>query len=204
VRLSGDDLQKFTTKLVPLPDRVEPLLSLVEEVVLLSLGSSRIRAHHVAGIAADAHPDTPHDYHAAMSSLTDRGLMTHTGLGRAPVATPSARIRARHTRVSAIIRRPAPPQAADAELIALLAAARTLRLQTAKDHMAAHTRVASIGHDGLIPPAVIALADELRTTTMSELADRLLPPTRDDLCDASVAGRANLSAALTYGAGSWC
>jgi hypothetical protein len=54
------------------------------------------------------------------------------------------------------------------------------------------------------PPDLSALADELGTTTMKELADRLLPPTREGLRDADFAGRSNLSAALTYGPGAWC
>jgi len=51
---------------------------------------------------------------------------------------------------------------------------------------------------------VTALADELGTATMKELAERLLPPTREDLHDANFAGRSNVSAALTYGPGTWC
>jgi hypothetical protein len=137
-------------------------------------------------------------------SLVDRGILTHPAPLRTPAVNKTARIQAREGRVSSIISRPAPPDGADAELLVLLAAARALALPDAVWHMKAHTRIASIGQGAAIPAAVAALADELGTTTMKELADRLLPPSREDLHDANFADRSNLSAALTYGPGAWC
>lgn len=189
-------------ELAPAP--VQPLLSLVEEVVLLSLSSSWIRKHHVARIAAHAHPDGPCDYHASVKSLLGRGLLTHSGPFRTLAASQTAEIRTREGRVRSIISRPAPPEAADAELLVLLAAARALVLPNAIWHMKAHARIASIGQGAAIPAAVTALADELGSPSMKALADRLLPPTREDLHDANFADRSNLSAALTYGPGAWC
>jgi hypothetical protein len=204
MQLSGDELQRSTPHPEPALAPIQPLLSLVEEVVLLSLSSSWIRKHHVARIAAHGHPDGPGDYHASVTSLVDRGMLTHPGPLRTPVANKTAQIQARDARVRSIISRPAPPEAADAELLVLLAAARALALPDAIWHMKAHARIASIGQGAAIPAAVIALADELGTTTMKELAERLLPPTREDLHDANFAGRSNASAALTYGPGAWC
>jgi hypothetical protein len=204
MQLSGDELRRLTPHPAPVAAQVEPLLSLVEEVVLLSLSSSWIRKHHVARIAARAHPDGPCDYHAAVTSLVDRGMLIHTGPLRTLAASKSAQIRAREGRVRSIISRPAPPEADAAELLVLLAAARALALPDAVWHMKAHTRIASIGQGAAIPAVVTALADELGTTTMKELADRLLPPVREDLHDADFAGRSNLSAALIYGPGAWC
>lgn len=204
MQFSGDELRRPAPHPEPAPAPIEPLLSLVEEVVLLSLSCSRIRKHHVARIAAHAHPDGPGDYHASVVSLVDRGMLTHAGPLRSPAVSKAAQIQAREGRVRLIISRPAPPEAADAELLVLLAAARALALPDAVWHMKAHTRVASIGQGAAIPGAVTALADELGTTTMKELADRLLPPTREDLHDANFADRSNLSAALTYGPGAWC
>lgn len=204
MQLSGDELRGSTPHPEPAPAPLEPCLSLVEEVVLLSLSSSRIRKHHVARITAHAHPDGPGDYHAAVTSLVDRGMLTHPGPLRTPAANKIARIQARAGRVRSIISRPAPPEAADAELLVLLAAARALSLPDVIWHMKAHARIASIGQGAAIPAAVTALADELGTATMKELAERLLPPTREDLHDANFAGRSNVSAALTYGPGTWC
>jgi hypothetical protein len=201
---SGDELRRLTPHPASVAAQVQPLVSLVEEVVLLSLSSSWIRKHNVARIAARAYPDSPCDYHAAVASLVDRGLLTHTGPLRTLAASKTGKIQARESRVRSIISRPAPPEAADAELLVLLAAARALALPDAVWHMKAHTRIASIGQGAAIPAAVTALADELGAATMTELADRLLPPTREDLHDADFAGRSNLSAALTYGPGAWC
>jgi hypothetical protein len=204
MQFSGDESRRLTPRPAPAPAPLQPLLALVEEIVLLSLQSSRLRRHHVARIAAGAHPDGPRDYHAAVASLVGRGMLTHTGPLRTLVATNAARIQARAGRVRSIIGRPAPPEGGDAELLVLLAAARALALPDAIWHMKAHARVASIGHGAAIPAAVSALADELGTPTMKELADRLLPPTRGDLHRADFAGRSNRSAALTYGLGAWC
>jgi hypothetical protein len=204
MQLSGRDLQGLANRPAPLPAPVEPRLPLVEEVVLLSLDCSRVVKHNAARLATQGHPDGPGDYHAAVTALAERGMLTHTGPLRKPVADPSARISARQARVASIIQRPAPPQGADAELLVLLAAARALTLESAADHMKAHTRIASIGQSATtIPPVVSALARELGTDTMRELADRLLPATRKDLHGADFAGRSNLSAALTYGPGAF-
>lgn len=204
MQLSGDELRRSTPHPAPAPAPVRPLLSLVEEVVLLSLSSSGIRKHHVARIAAGAHPDGPCDYRASVASLVDRGILTHTGPLRMLAAKRTAQIQARAGRVRSIISRPAAPEGADAELLVLLAAGRALALPDAIWHMKAHARIASISQGAAIPAAVSALADELGTTSMKELADRLLPPTREDLHGADFAGRSNLSAALTYGPGAWC
>jgi hypothetical protein len=202
MELSGDELRRGTPH--PAPTPVQPLLVLVEEVVLLSLSTSRIRKHNVARIAARAHPGGASDYHGAVTSLVERGMLTHAGALRTLTATNAAQIHAREVRVRSIINRPAPPEGGDAELLVLLAAARALELPDAVEHMKAHARIASIGQRAAIPAAVTALADELGTTTMPELADRLLPPISEDFHDADFAGRSNLSAALTYGPGAWC
>jgi hypothetical protein len=131
-------------------------------------------------------------------------MLIHSGPMRRLAAGKPAQIQARERRVRSIVGRPAPPEADDAELIVFLAAARALALPDAMWHMKAHARIASIGQGAAIPVAVAALADELGSTTMKELADRLLPPTSQDLHDADFAGRSNLSAALTYGPGAWC
>jgi hypothetical protein len=195
------DLRRVASPPLPLP--VQPLLLLVEEVVILSLGASWIRKHNVARIAAHAHPGGPGDYHAAVKSLVDRGMLAHAGPLRTLNADQSAQIPAREARVASIIRRPATPEGGDAELLVLLAAARALALTRADDHRRAHTRIASIGQRAPVPPAVGALCDELGTATTAELADRLLPPSREDLRGADFAGRSNQSAAVTYGPGLW-
>jgi hypothetical protein len=204
VQLSGDELRRSKPHLAPAPVPVRPLLSLVEEVVLLSLSSSGIRRHHVARIAASAHPDGPCDYRASVASLIDRGLLTHTGPLRMLAANKTARLQARVGRLRSIISRPAAPEGPDAELLVLLAAARALALPDAIWHMKAHARIASIGQGAAIPAAVSALADEFGSTSMKELADRLLPPSREDLSGADFAGRSNPSAAVSYGPGAWC
>jgi hypothetical protein len=203
VRISSDDLQGFEGHARPLPPPVKPLIGLVEEVVLLSLGASRVRAHHVARIAASAHPGGAGDLHAAVAALEDRKMLTHEGVLRTLVPTAAAKVPARLARVAAIVRCPEPPTGEDAELLVLLAAARALEVEHPDDHMRAHARIASIGEKSAIPPAVAALAEELGTPTMTELADRLLKALREDFKDADFAGRSNISAALTYGIGGW-
>lgn len=177
MRLSASDLNGFARAPAPLPPFVEPRLGLVEEVVLLSLGSSRIRAHRAARIAGSAYPQGPGDHGTAVRALRRRGMLIGMTVLRTLSAADHARIDERMARVLAIVHRAAPPVGGDAELLALLAAARALPLAGA-DHMLARARIASIGEDGVIPPAVAALADELGEATMPELADRLLPAPR--------------------------
>ena len=184
--MSGDDLRRLALRPAPRPEPIKPLLRLVEEVVLLSLDCSWIRKHNVARIAAGGGRHGPGDYNEAVTSLVRRGMLTHVGPLRKLEATNNGKLPARQARVTSIIRRPVPPEGADAELLVLLAAAGALALTT-DDHLRAHTRVASIGHGIPVPPVIVALADELGTSTMTELADRLLPASREDLRDARFA-----------------
>ena len=77
-----------------------------------------------------------------------------------------------------IIRRAAPPAGPDGELLALLAAAGALPLDHRSDRLHARIRLASIPAEPA-PPAVAALCRELRVDTHEELAERLLPASRD-------------------------
>jgi hypothetical protein len=170
MRIPQSSLEAFSAGPIPLPPPVEPRLTLAEEVVLLSLYAPRRVIRHVVRVAGKAHPDGPRRYDAARRRLTERGLLDDHG-----AATPQASLQAREARVRAIIRRAAPPEGRDAELLTLLAATGSLPLEGRADHLHARTRLASISDP---PPAVGALADEL-ALDLADLAERLLPAPRD-------------------------
>ncbi len=170
MRIPQRTLEAFSAGPAPVPPPVEPRLSLAEEVALLSLGAPRRLTRHVARVVGRAHPGGLRRHDSALWALTQRGLLAHG----AP--TPEAQLGARIARVRALIRRPAPPQGQDAELLTLLAAAGSLPLDTRSDHLHARTRLASIATPP--PPAVAALADDLALDP-DELVERLLPAPRD-------------------------
>jgi hypothetical protein len=91
---------------------------------------------------------------------------------------------ARRARVCALLRRPAPPEGTDAEIIALLAEARALPLQRPEDRINARLRLADIGRMTDPPPAVRMLLGRLglKPGDSQALADALVPP-RPDLSD---------------------
>jgi hypothetical protein len=170
MRIPQSSLEAFSAGPIPLPPPVEPRLSLAEEVVLLSPYAPRRVIRHVVRIAGKAHPDGPRRYDAVVRALKARGLLDDHS-----AATPQALVPARRIRVSAIVRRAAPPAGRDAELLVLLAATGSLPLAGRADHLHARTRVSSIQD----PPAAIALlADEL-AVDVKHLAERLLPAPRD-------------------------
>jgi hypothetical protein len=108
------------------------------------------------------YPSIPEARHLSRSPIIATGIH--------PSAIPKVgAVQASERRVHSIIGRPAPPEAADAELLVLLAAARALALPDAIWHAKAHARIASIGQGAAIPAAVTALAEELGTTTMKDL-----------------------------------
>jgi hypothetical protein len=184
VPISDRDLERFARPPEPLPATVSPRLTLAEEVALLTLGASRMRARDAVRVAGAAHRGTPQDHAAAMHALERRGMVRRASPLRSRVATPQAKVAPRQSRVMAIIRHPAAPAGADAELLALLAAAQVLELPRAPDRMRARQQIRAIGTHEEVPPAVKLLAEERKVDTMAELADALVPAARD-LGDAS-------------------
>jgi hypothetical protein len=90
-------------------------------------------------------------------------------------------INARRARVLRILRRPATPEGADAELVALLAAARALPLERRQDRLAARQRLVGIGSLSNPPREVRNLSARLRVSPGdgAALADALLTPSHD-------------------------
>lgn len=88
---------------------------------------------------------------------------------------------ARRARVRALLRRPAPPEGADAEIIALLAEARALPLQRPADRINARLRLVEIGRMPDPPPAVQRLLErfKLEPGDSQAFADALVPPKHD-------------------------
>jgi hypothetical protein len=153
-------------------------LTLGEEVVLLSLDASRGRVRDAVALAGHAHDSGPHDYRAAVRSLRDRGLLERAGFSGKLRATVDSKLPERRRRVVAVIRRPATPIAADAELLVLLADCRALSLGR-EDHLHARMRIASIRGGSETPPVVELLRMRIGVNSMSDLADALLPSGRD-------------------------
>ena len=178
VRISGDDLKRLQNTPAPLPAPVEPPLTLAEEVVVLSLDVSRGRVRDAVALAGGAHDGGPQDYRAAVRSLQDRGLLERAGVSGKLRATADAKLSERRRRVVAVIRRAATPAAADAELLVLLADCRALSLGR-EDRLHARMRIASIRERGETPAAVELLRLRIGVDSMSELAEALLPASRD-------------------------
>jgi hypothetical protein len=72
-------------------------------------------------------------------------------------------VEARRARVLALLRRPAPLDGADAELVALLALARTLPIGRREDRLSARERLREIGNLTNPPPQVAKVAALLKT-----------------------------------------
>jgi hypothetical protein len=178
MRISETDLKRLQIAPTALPAPVEPQLTLAEEVVLLSLDASRGRIRDAVALAGRAHDTDPHDYRAAVRSLQDRGLLERTGINGKLRATDAARLTERQRRVVAVVRRAATPIAPDAELLVLLADCHALSLGR-DDHLHARMRIASIREGGEMPPVVELLRTRIGVTSMSELAEALLPASRD-------------------------
>jgi hypothetical protein len=91
------------------------------------------------------------------------------------------RVAARRDRVLVLLRRPATPEGADAELVALLAAARALPLERREDRLKARRQLADIARLEEPPSEVARLLDRLgiKPGDGQAFADALLPPTRD-------------------------
>ena len=169
--IPASELAKHSRGPAPLPPPIEPLLWLVEDVVLLSLDAPHRRVRPVARIAARAYPRGPRGYRAAVEGLERRGLLA----GRR-TATPAAHLDARRTRLRAIVERAAAPTGRDAELLAFMAALQLLPVERRAQHLQARLRLASI----VDPPAAVCdLVDEFAVTTMQEFTDKVLPPLVD-------------------------
>ncbi len=178
MRISEKDLERLQNAPAALPAPVEPQLTLAEEVVLLSLDASRGRVRDAVALAGSVHRTGPRDYRAAVRSLQDRGLLERTRVNRKLRATDAARLTERQRRVMAVVRRPATPIAPDAELLVLLADCRALFLGR-EDHLHARMRIASIREGDEMPPVVDSLRTRIGVGSMSELAEALLPASRD-------------------------
>src|SRR4051812_10389921 len=76
MRISQSSLEAFSAGPTPLPPPVEPLLTLAEEVVLLSLDAPRRLLRHVTRVAGKAYPDDPRRYDAALDKLPSAGCST--------------------------------------------------------------------------------------------------------------------------------
>jgi hypothetical protein len=168
--IPASELAKRSRGPAPLPPPVEPLLWLVEDIVLLSLDAPRRKVRPVARIAARAYPKGPGSRRAAVERLRRHGLLA----GRR-TATPAAHLEARRARLRAIVERPAAPEGRDAELLAFMAALRLLPVARRASHLQARLRLAAIDPS----PAVRALVDEFAVTTMREFTDKVLPPLVD-------------------------
>lgn len=90
-------------------------------------------------------------------------------------------VKARRERALTLLRRPAPAEGQDAELLVLLAAASALPIDTSADRMKAVQRLTEIGRVKDPPLEVRKVLERLRITPgdADALIARLLPPSRD-------------------------
>jgi len=92
-------------------------------------------------------------------------------------------VRGRRARALVLLRRPETPEGSDAELIALLAAARALPLERREDRLSARQRLVAIGSIKDPPPEVAKLFTKLRMPPGdgAAFAEALLPSSRDSV-----------------------
>ncbi len=118
------------------------------------------------------------DYRAVVRSLQDRGLVERAGVRGKLRATVDSKLTERRKRVVAVIRRAATPAAADAELLVLLADCRAPSLGR-DDRLHARLGISSIRQGGETPRVVELLRMRIGVDSMGELAEALLPASRD-------------------------
>ena len=155
----------------PLPARIQPQLSLGEEVTLLARLAPRRKVRRAVALAAEVH-GAPTSHRDAQRSLARKGLVRRSLRGVQPLS--DARIGARESRVLDVIRLTSPLPAQDAELLVLLAFSGALRLNF-EDHLRARHRISAIGTHDSMPPVVELVRRARRCKTMRELAEALLP-----------------------------
>jgi hypothetical protein len=89
-------------------------------------------------------------------------------------------VAARRDRVVSLLRRPAPPEGADADLVVLLAVRRALPISDREDFTAARRRLAEIARSREPSPLLLRVFDDHGITPgeAEKLADALLAPVR--------------------------
>jgi len=183
VRVSAQDLKSFRNAPAALPEAVEPVLTLAEEVVLLSLDAPRGRVGDAVALAGSVNPEGPQDYRSAVRALQQHGLLVRAGVRGKLSATSAAKLAERRARVLAVIRRAAAPTGGDADLLVLLAACRAESLDR-EDYLRARIRIGSIKPGDGTSRVVEGMRAKLGADSMSDLADVLLP-VGPDLRDAN-------------------
>src|SRR4051794_22938046 len=93
-------------------------------------------------------PPPPRPIEPVLSAVEEAALIASSRRRDDPV------VAARRARVLTLLRRPATPEGADAELVALLAAARALPLERDEDRLAARQQLVGIGRVADPPPEV--------------------------------------------------
>jgi hypothetical protein len=153
-------------------------LSLIDEVVLLSLAGSSRAVRRAVAVACRAYPAMPATVKGARASLVARGMLGASARFRPAVPTDTAELSARQARVVAVVNTPTPPVGRDAEILTLLAFAGSLPFTRHEMHFAARLRIGEIGARSVLPPVVRELMSELDVETTHELAGKLVPFSR--------------------------
>ncbi len=154
--------------------RVEPLLGLGEELVLLSVDAGKARIAPLVDLAGDAYGQ-PHGYSEAVAALEARGLVTRSGLRHHLATTDRANVVERRRRVLHVVRSTVDPTDEDADLLVGLAAGTNLKLH-AGDHLRARHHIGSLGHQRPLTRYVELVAEHFDVDSMGALAEKLLPP----------------------------
>jgi hypothetical protein len=167
-------LQSPAPKHAEVAPRVEPELSLGEELVLLSVDSERHRISSLVDLSRAAYGQ-PRGYSEAVAALEEMGLVAKSGLRHHLATTDTARVKERRLRLLQVIRSPADPTDEDADLLVGLAAGTELKLH-AGDHLRARHHISALGHQRPLTRFVELVAENVNAGSMSALAEKLLPP----------------------------
>jgi hypothetical protein len=167
-------LQSSAPKQVGVVPRVEPILGLGEELILLSVGAGKHRVSTFVDLARAAYGE-PRGYSEAVASLEAAGMVTRSGLMHHLATTDKAKVPERLRRVFHVVRSTAEPTDEDVDLLVGLAAGTELKLH-AGDHLRARHLISSLGRKQPLTRFVELVADHFDADSMSALAEKLLPP----------------------------
>lgn len=174
--ISGDQLKGFAAKRSAVLPEVKPLLSVGEQLVVMTAGEGNHRVPAIVDLFGDAYGQ-PRDYAGALQSLERAALITRSGLMRHLTAMAAARVNDRWKRVAHVIRNPALPAQDDVDLLIGLAASQALRLGR-DDHLRARHHITAAGRGQQLSPFTQLVCDHFGVSAVDELVEALLPPDR--------------------------
>jgi hypothetical protein len=174
VDIAGDQLKAYTAKRSAAVPRVQPLLSVGEQLVVMTVGGEHRTVPTIVDLCGDVY-GSPCNYADAVRSLGRAALITRSGLTRHLISTAAARVNDRWKRVAHVIRDPTLPAPDDGDLLIALAASQALKLDR-DDHLRARHHITASGRGGQLTPLAELVCDHFGVKSIDKLVQEILPP----------------------------